>query len=427
MSRSRRNYILLAVLFAIFVGLGLLGRWGQGAFDPTRDHSSLRTNPWGTKAYRQLLKRCGVDAETWDRPLDELTGRVELLMILDPQRSLSEDEQEGLLDWVRGGGRLVLALYGEKIGRPALACQAGSCGVEGGPDIRLLLARLGLLLDARGASEARARVEEASALTADVSRVIIPSAYRLVRAESNKKLRASLVEHGVEEETVAELEMLEGLEVRTDLACDHGLVLVTIGLGKGRVHVLAEVEILANGEVSEADNVVLAANLVFADGAPERVHFDEYHHYVGRTFGAGRAEVDARPVWWTLWALLAVAAIYAVGRGWRFGAPVVKADEARRSSADYVRAFADIYSRARAGEAALEMLAASFRRSLARAAAVAPSADPLRLEQGLSRRGLPGEEMVSLLSTLERQAEQQTNDGELLRYARAIANYERML
>jgi len=35
--------------------------------------------------------------------------------------------------------------------------------------------------------------------------------------------------------------------------------------------------------------------------------------------------------------------------------------------------------------------------------------------------------MVNLLSTLERQAEQQTDDAELLRYARAMANYERML
>jgi len=108
-SRSRRNYILLAALFAIFVGLALLSRWGQGAFDPTRDHSSLRANPWGTKAYRQLLERCGVRAETWNKPLDKLDSSVKLLMILGPERSLSEDERKGLLDWVREGGRLVLA------------------------------------------------------------------------------------------------------------------------------------------------------------------------------------------------------------------------------------------------------------------------------------------------------------------------------
>jgi len=424
-SRSRRNYILLAALFAIFVGLALLSRWGQGAFDPTRDHSSLRANPWGTKAYRQLLERCGVRAETWNKPLDKLDSSVKLLMILGPERSLSEDERKGLLDWVREGGRLVLAIYGGRA--DGSECEGACCGLGGGRNIRLLLARLGLLLDAHGVSGARARVEEASALTADVSHVIVPSECRLVRTEGNKELRAALVEQGLDEETAAELEMLKDVKVRTDLVCQHGLALVTVGLGKGHVHVLAEVEMLANREISEADNVVLAANLVFADGAPKRVYFDEYHHFLGSAFGAGRSEVDARPVWWTLWALLAVAAIYAVGRGWRFGAPVVRADEGRRSSADYVRAFADIYSRARAGEAAARMLAASFRRSLAHAAAVAPSADPLRIEEGLKRRGLPGEEMVNLLSTLERQAEQQTDDAELLRYARAMANYERML
>ncbi len=321
MSRSRRNYILLAALFAIFVGLALLSRWGQGAFDPTRDHSSLRANPWGTKAYRQLLERCGVRAETWNKPLDKLDSSVKLLMILGPERSLSEDERKGLLDWVREGGRLVLAIYGGRA--DGSECEGACCGLGGGRNIRLLLARLGLLLDAHGVSGARARVEEASALTADVSHVIVPSECRLVRTEGNKELRAALVEQGLDEETAAELEMLKDVKVRTDLVCQHGLALVTVGLGKGHVHVLAEVEMLANREISEADNVVLAANLVFADGA------------------------DARPVWWTLWALLAVAAIYAVGRGWRFGAPVVRADEGRRSSADYVRAFADIYSRRR--------------------------------------------------------------------------------
>jgi len=81
----------------------------------------------------------------------------------------------------------------------------------------------------------------------------------------------------------------------------------------------------------------------------------------------------------------------------------------------------------RAGNAALEMLAAAYRRRLAQAAGLAPFADPLRVAQGLSRKGLPGDDMVQLLSTAQLRSQETIDEAELLRFARAMANYERML
>jgi len=115
---------LLAAIFVIFAIVGVAGYWGTG-FDPVRDHSSERTNPWGTKAYRELLERCGLETATWDRPLTELTGSVKLLMLFDPQRPITEEEQERLLAWVRAGGRLVLAPFGERMGA-APCCRGGA-------------------------------------------------------------------------------------------------------------------------------------------------------------------------------------------------------------------------------------------------------------------------------------------------------------
>jgi len=427
--RSWRTWGLLLGLFAVFVAVSVVGQ-SRGAFDPVRDHSSTRTNPWGTKAYRDLLERCQVRTETWDRPPDELDETVKLLMLLDPQLPLTSEQSEALLEWVHAGGRLVFAPFGGDMDAPRVGHREEGWRIWAGHSGRLLLASLGLVLVPGGEPEARGRVQEASSLTADVRHVIIPSSFRLEHVPDEQRLRGQLRKLAVGEQELADLKVLKGATLRTDLSCKGEPVVVTIGWGRGRVHVLADVEMLANRQISSGDNVVLAANLVFADGAPERVHFDEYSHFLGCAgcvFGAGRDKVDARPVWWTVWALIAVAAVYALGRGWRFGAPVVKDQRARRPTSDYVRAFADLYSQARAGNAALEMLAAAYRRRLAQAAGLAPFADPLRVAQGLSRKGLPGDDMVQLLSTAQLRSQETIDEAELLRFARAMANYERML
>ena len=424
-SRPWRTYALLAGVLVIFVIVGLAGYWGTG-FDPVRDHSSERTNPWGTKAYRELLQRCGLKTATWDRPLTELTGSVKLLMLFDPQRPISEEEQERLLAWVRAGGRLVLAPFGEGMDSVPSCCRGGACAVRG-PSVQQLLARLGLVLSEDGEANEQARVGEGSPLTADVRRVKVPSEYRLERFKDAKRLGEKLGRQGVEEEWVAALKLPQDWGARVHLLVDGKPALVTVSWGRGEIHVLAEVEMLANGEIAEADNVVLAANLAFAGGAPSCVHFDEYHHSTGRVFGAGGEELDVRPVRWTMWAILAVAVIYALGRAQRFGAPVVKSDEAQRSSAEYVRAFAEIYWRAQASGAALEMLAAGFRRRLAQAVGVPLTTDERRLAEGLRRRGLRGVELVALLRGLMEAGKQKTSVAELVHLARRIEQYERML
>lgn len=426
MSRAWRTYALLAALFGLFVLVALLGHFA-GRFDPVRDHSSLRTNPWGTKAYRELLQRCGLRAETWDRPLTELEDAVELLVLFAPQLPMSDDEQRHLLRWVGRGGTLVLAPFGEAMDVSAPTCAGGACA-PAGPSMRQLLARLELSLGPAGKPNELAKVATPSALTADVGAVSLPSRYRLEWLNmEDEASRARLREQGVSEDWIAVMPASKRAQTRTDLTADGRPVLVTIRWGRGRVHVLAEVEILANGQIAKADNVVLAANLAFADAVPGCVHFSEYHHFVGRAFAGGHEGVDIRPVRWALWAILAVAAIYALGRAQRFGAPVVRPEQPRRSSAEYVRAFAEIYWRARASGAALGMLAAGFRRRLSQAAGVPPSADPQRLAEGLRRRGLPGDEMVDLLAAVETQAAEQTSEAELVRLARTMARYERML
>ncbi len=197
--------------------------------------------------------------------------------------------------------------------------------------------------------------------------------------------------------------------------------------GRGTVVVLAEVEMLSNATLRDADNVVFAANLVFADGPPETVHFDEFHHGFGddSEVFAG-PEVDNTPFRHTALALVAVAAIYAFGRSRRFGAPVVRSETTRRSSADYVRAMAQIYDRGNAAGGAASMLAAGLRRKASRAAGMPASAEITAIAGELDRRSLPGEEIAHLLRMLEN-ADEDLRDAELLSLAQQVADHERML
>ncbi|HUS80430.1 MAG TPA: hypothetical protein VM283_04120, partial [Armatimonadota bacterium] len=218
---------------------------------------------------------------------------------------------------------------------------------------------------------------------------------------------------------------------RVEIAAGTDPVLVTVSLGRGVVHVLADVEMLCNSQIGRNDNMLLAANLVLAGGAPDMVYFDEHHRAASERTLLGppeeaTPEVDPRPVRWMLYGLLAVAALYAAGKAQRFGAPLPPAGEERRSADDYVRALAGIYASAHAGDAALGMLAADLRRRMAAVAGTSPTAPPQRLGERLSRRGLPGAEMARLLADLEVPREP-VSDPELVRLAREIAQYERML
>jgi hypothetical protein len=173
--------------------------------------------------------------------------------------------------------------------------------------------------------------------------------------------------------------------------------------------------------------VVFAANLVYAGGEPDTVHFDEYHHgVVGDEAVFGGSEVDVTPFRNTALALLAVALIYAIGRSRRFGAAVAGQDDSRRTSADYVRALAQVHSRGGAASAAASMLASGLRRRAAAATGVASSAPLGQLANTLDQRGMPGDEVAELLELLET-ADESMTDAQLLTLARRVAHYERML
>ena len=83
--------IVLAVCFGLFA----LVQWylvtHAQNLDRVVDHSSSRTNPWGTKAVRELLGQRGVTTRTWGAPWTRLADYVDVLDWV---------EREGLVDQI---------------------------------------------------------------------------------------------------------------------------------------------------------------------------------------------------------------------------------------------------------------------------------------------------------------------------------------
>ncbi|MEA3403775.1 MAG: DUF4350 domain-containing protein [Armatimonadota bacterium] len=400
MSDRARTVLLVVSAVVVLVVAGVLARRAT-YFDRTRDHSSLRTNPWGTKAWRELLAAAGVPGETWGVPLTELSREVDMLVVLDPTIPVTDGEREALLQWVRDGGRLVLA-PGER-GVPGRRSGSAMIAIE-----ELLLA-LGLS-ERRGVSAQQelARPARHGDLTADVHSVLVPTGRRL-------ELAPLLAQADVSQPEIV-------------LSDTHGTAAAVTRVGEGNAIVLCEAEMLSNAVLSKADNVVFAANLAFAGGAPNAVYFDEYHHgfFASRGVFAG-PQVDERPFWYSVVAVLFVAAVYALGRAKRLGAPAAGPDDPRRPAAEYVRAFARVYARARASDAAAGMLLQGLRRRLARAAGVPASAPDEALLAGLTRIGVPRDTVADLLSGLQRARAETPGERELLALAREVATCERMV
>ncbi len=399
MKERRRLIALLVGAAALLFAVALLAH-RHAAFDAVRDHSSLRRNPWGTAAWRALIERSGVPTATWDRPLTELGPEVEMLIMLAPLYDLTPGELDALVAWVRAGGRLIVAAT-------AYSSFDGAFARE--PDAaRDLLRRLELEAHSGPGATATVAPRAEDPVTTDVRAVRVPGSLRLGGREG-----------GGPSITTGQPVTLLG---EADAAAA-----VAVPMGRRPVIVLAEAEMLANATLRHDDNVVLAANLIFAGGTPARVHFDEYHHGVRRAESAPERTVDLGPLRDAALALLAVFMIFAFGRSRRFGAPVCSTGDRRPRTSDYVRAFAAIYARAGAAGAAADMLYRRLRHELVRATGLPATADDERLVAALERRGLRTVGLRELLTRLRGAADRALSGQELVELARAVADYERML
>lgn len=274
--------------------------------------SIFSSAPEGLRVLYRYLDESGVDV----RPLqqfDVLPRSGSLVVVGDAplQVDLSDEHVERLAEWVRAGGRLVIA---------------GNAGVA-------VVERLGLEAAAARGSEAEIRSRVSVPLTDGVGRVAVGPG-RAIAGDPR------------------------WVELFGDEA---GAALLAAQVDQGQVLWLADAGPLTNERIGEADNAVLALHLA---SARQPVWFDEYHQGFARGGSAFERLGPGGQAATVLAALGLVLLLVSVSR--RSGPPVPAPAEQQARTLTYIDSLAALYRRAGAHREALATLRDGLTRALVR-------------------------------------------------------------
>ncbi len=410
----------LVLFFALVTGY-LVSRSPQ--YDPTEDHASFRTNEWGTKALRELCERNGLAAATHRRPWDEFAAPARaLLCIFDPNFGPNKREIEALAEWAKNGGHVLVAVDTDGV----FAINPVHDHIDAN---HVLLGYLGLISARRGgAGKVEVTQPTPSSVGFQVTGLMVGSGERLARLDSPEQFTQHLRKLVNDDRELPVVSPVEVDEYVPLLADEAGVLVMRLKVGSGIIDVLSDADILGNERIGQADNALLAMNLIYCRGAPTAVHFDEYHH--------GRAErpfADERlpgaAIFPAIWAGLICLAIYLSGSFWRFGRPVPLPPEPRRSLTEHIQAFAGLYRGAQASGAAVTTIARRFESRLAALTGLSPAAAADDLARAVARTADIDVAALSQLLTELRAIDPDAKlpEARLLWLVRRIAYFEEAL
>ncbi|MGB7925390.1 MAG: DUF4350 domain-containing protein [Pyrinomonadaceae bacterium] len=180
----------------------------------------------------------------------------------------------------------------------------------------------------------------------------------------------------------------------------RGALLVDYIHGAGRIIVLSDPYIFANGGISQADNLRLAVNTVA--GAGGLIAFDEYHQRRGVTHNQLIAYFAGTPALSMLAQATLIVLMVLWTRGRRFARPLPVARVDRRSKLEFVASMAELQQRARAYDLAIENIYTRTRRVLARYSGLESSAPSSEIAARVAARSkIDRRELESLMRDCE--------------------------
>jgi len=177
-------------------------------------------------------------------------------------------------------------------------------------------------------------------------------------------------------------------------------VLVDYQYGAGRIIVLSDPYIVANGGLKLEDNLQLAINTVA--GSNGLIAFDEYHQGRAATHNALVTYFAGTPILAICGQLILIVLVILWTHGRRFGRPLPLPQVDRRSSLEFVASMAELQQRARAWDLAIENIYSRTRRALTRYAGVDYHSSRVEIaERVASRSSLNREQIESLMRDCE--------------------------
>jgi len=399
-------------------------------FDP--DRSTYNAGATGTRALYDLLAESGRRVIRWsEQPyallnVEGSSSPSTFIIIGKPRVPLEEDEAVTILQWVARGGTLVIIDR-----RPDPRLLPGSDGWRLSVAARELPGREidSAKLEQMTAGVAPVRPSQPSVLTRDVES-ILPSRFagtihiiannESVTAQGSPSPASVVVADEDERPDTSETPPPPVPEKTPEAASapadpdsippapvahvedSRGSLLVDYPHGIGRIIVLSDPFLIANGGIRSADNLQLGLNVVA--GQEGLIAFDEYHQGRTATRNSLLAYFSGTPVLWMLGqgALVVLALVWTRGR--RFGRPLAVSQVDRRSSLEFVASMAELQQRARAYDLAIENIYTRARRVLVRFAGLSHNSPRSEIAERVAARS--GKLDPSKLESLMRECEE---------------------
>jgi hypothetical protein len=453
-----RQRLVIIITLVVVVGLLiLLNAASYVKLEPTADsemfpdRSTLNAGATGTRALYDFLHESGYQVARWRESTASLLSfngpkPATVVVIGRTLVPFSDSDSKELLQWVAGGGRLVI--------------------IDRSPDGPLLPAsgkwNVGVHLTSFPWTDADpANFEQ---MTTGVKPVppsqptllvrnvkeILPSRFAgAVTATTSGKNDSKNQQKGGDEETSSDdsessespsREHDAGFDLTQkdeptnlspapvlNFAREGGAVLVEYPHGKGRIVLLSDPFIVANNGISRADNLQLARNVVVGNGG--LVAFDEYHQGRSATHNALIQYFAGTPVLAICGQLALIGLMVIWSRGKRFARPLPLPTVDRRSSLEFVDSMAELQQRARAHDLALENIYGRVRRVLVRHAGLNQSSPRAEIAARVARRsGMNQQKLETLMKNCEDTINgAPTNAKESLRMVRQLRQIESSL
>lgn len=428
----RRFGIVITILLAI-VALVAINSLGYVAEEEKQDsevspnRSTYNAGATGTRAFYDLLNESGQKVMRWREAPDQLLGsggaQVKTFVIIgDTRVPVTEDEAESLVHWVGEGGRLVII---DRRPEDKLLPRAGEWVITTEflkfPEFNTdPTDTAGMTNGVKPLTAAQPTL-----LTHDVSSVMpsrFMSAIKFFRDNKDeaKNNTSSNISNATPRDEESEEHSTGGSEngktldeARSPapvvhLASAENALLVDYPHGKGRIIVLSDPFMVANGGISLNDNLQLAMNLLAVGNG--MIAFDEFHQGRGITRNAFASYFAGTPVLAFCGQLALVINLMLWTRGRRFARALPLPYVDRRSSLEFVASMAELQQRAQSFDLAIENVYSRTRRVLARYAAVDYNSPRSEIAKRVSERSSLE---AHQLETLMRRAEEAINSGNI--------------
>ena len=419
---KQRIAILLSLLVLVLILIGLNAvsyvqqeRLPDSEARPNR--STFNAGATGTRALHDLLREDGSDVIRWQEPISEAFEKFDaskistFVVIGRVQRPFEKEEIQHLLAWVSAGGRLVMI---DRDPDPELLVTTApwDISVNGGKNSLSASENEYLIFSVDPSSESQMTAKT------DAVKPVQPTIYtEQINGVQPSKFgtsvsfsRSANTPEGqfTPEKTAGE----EGDEdyVDVDLYDRAPVVhlenadkemLADFPFGAGRITLLTDPYIVANGGIDLVDNAQLAVNVLTADGGG--IAFDEYHQGYGKNQMQLVSYFSGTPVVAIFLQCVALVALVLFSTGRRFSRPLPAGGSDRLSKLEYVSAMAQLQNRTRAYDLAVENVYTDFRRRVSRFLGVDNfTVSKEQLAALISRRlGSDAQEVYELLASAE--------------------------